>query len=228
MSTKTAQKTANGNGRITELKGPDKTVAITPPNLRTAHFVIRGVAPLVINAFPAKAREQMKAKQCAGSQGKKGVQRDAKDFALCYEQAKHVSVDGWLGFPASAIRSALISACRLVGFQMTRAKLSVFCVADGFDKIDGTPLVRISKGEPHYVEHAVRNESGVADIRPRPMWNPGWEAAVKIMYDGDQFSDTDVANLFHRAGMQVGIGEGRPDSKNSAGMGWGVFEIVND
>jgi len=26
-------------------------------------------------------------------------------------------------------------------------------------------------------------------------------------------------------GLQVGIGEGRPDSKNSAGMGWGMFTI---
>jgi hypothetical protein len=29
----------------------------------------------------------------------------------------------------------------------------------------------------------------------------------------------------HRVGAQVGIGEGRPDSKNSTGMGWGTFEI---
>jgi len=32
--------------------------------------------------------------------------------------------------------------------------------------------------------------------------------------------------LLARVGMQVGIGEGRPDSKNSAGMGWGLFEVV--
>lgn len=35
----------------------------------------------------------------------------------------------------------------------------------------------------------------------------------------------DVANLMNRVGAQVGIGEGRPDSKNSAGMGWGLFSI---
>jgi hypothetical protein len=28
-----------------------------------------------------------------------------------------------------------------------------------------------------------------------------------------------------RVGQQVGICEGRPDSKNSAGMGWGLFDI---
>jgi hypothetical protein len=110
---------------------------------------------------------------------------------------------------------------------MTRAKLSLFVVADGFDKLDGTPLVKITKGKPHYVEHAVRNESGVADIRPRPMWDEGWEAEVRLTWDADQFSTIDVANLLMRVGLQVGIGEGRPDSKNSAGMGWGTFVLGN-
>lgn len=199
-------------------------VTIKAPNLTTAKFSICGNAPYVQNAFPAKAREMMRAKQAAGSTAKKGAKREAKDFAECYEQAQHRSRDGWHGIPAAGIRAALISACRLVGFQMTRAKLSVFVVADGFDTLDGTPLVRIH-GEPHYVEHAVRNESGVADIRPRPMWDE-WTAEVTLRWDADQFTTVDVANLLHRAGLQVGIGEGRPDSKNSAGMGWGTFDVL--
>jgi hypothetical protein len=30
-----------------------------------------------------------------------------------------------------------------------------------------------------------------------------------------------------RAGGQVGIGEGRPDSSNSNGQGWSTFELYN-
>jgi ribosomal protein S17 len=41
----------------------------------------------------------------------------------------------------------------------------------------------------------------------------------------DQFKVQDVANLLSRVGEQVGICEGRPDSKNSAGMGWGTFQV---
>jgi len=26
-------------------------------------------------------------------------------------------------------------------------------------------------------------------------------------------------------GLQVGIGEGRPDSRDSAGLGWGTFKL---
>jgi len=40
------------------------------------------------------------------------------------------------------------------------------------------------------------------------------------------FTSSDVVNLFNRVGAQVGIGEGRPDSKASAGLGFGLFEIV--
>jgi hypothetical protein len=36
----------------------------------------------------------------------------------------------------------------------------------------------------------------------------------------------DVLNLVSRCGMQVGIGAGRPDSKASAGCGFGLFQVV--
>jgi hypothetical protein len=47
-----------------------------------------------------------------------------------------------------------------------------------------------------------------------------------VSFDADQFALGDIGNLLVRVGMQVGIGEGRPDSKKSAGMGWGLFEVV--
>jgi hypothetical protein len=58
------------------------------------------------------------------------------------------------------------------------------------------------------------------------MWRE-WSATLRIQFDADQFQTSDVANLLARAGLQVGIGEGRPDSKKSAGMGFGQFEVVN-
>jgi len=86
--------------------------------------------------------------------------------------------------------------------------------------------VKITQGEPHKVTHHVRNATGVADIRARPMWDPGWQAQVQVQFDEDQFKIQDVYNLFSRVGLQVGIGEGRNDSKNSAGMGWGSFRLT--
>ena len=199
--------------------------AVPAPKFKTIKFEIVGTAPLVGNKFTARARAEMRAAMEAGSTAKKGKKREPKNFDRDYQQAIHRAVEGWAGIPAPAFRNAMISACRVVGFQMTRAKLSVFIVPDGVDTEDGTPLVRITKGDPHYAEHYVRNKTGVADLRPRPMWDPGWEATVTVRYDADQFTYLDVANLLARVGCQVGIGAGRPDSKDSNGMGWGLFEI---
>jgi len=199
-------------------------VRISRPKLRTATIPIVGISPYVQHAFSEKQRKLMEENQRAGQQSRGKKVRQPKDFDAVYEAAKHISKEGWLGIPAPAFRNAMISACRLVGIVMTRAKLSVFVEADGVDKNDGTPLVRIV-GEPHIHQATVRNETGVADIRWRPMFEE-WSAQVRVTWDEEQFSATDVMNLMLRAGLQVGIGEGRPDSPNSNGLGWGRFEVM--
>lgn len=202
-----------------------ESVVIKPANIQTVVFKIKGTAPLVQARFSGKAMQAMMSKMALGSQASKSRAKPARDFDDDLEQAKHISTEGWQGIPASAFRQAMISACRLVGFKMTLAKLSVFVKADGFDRIDGIPLIRF-EGTPERTEMAVRNQTGVADIRIRPMWRE-WTSSVRVSYDADQFSATDVANLMARVGLQVGIGEGRPDSRESAGLGLGTFELVN-
>jgi hypothetical protein len=198
-------------------------VTISPPNFEVGEFLGIGTSPYVQLRFAAKTVEAMKAKMALGSQAKKGAKRPPRDFDEDYRQALHVSAEGWYGIPASAFRNAMISACRVVGFQMTKAKLAVFVEAGGFDAIDGTPLVRI-EGSPERCEHRVRNDDGSTDIRIRAMWRE-WSIKLRIRYDADMFSATDIANLLARVGQQVGVGEGRPDGKKSAGMGWGMFRL---
>lgn len=205
-------------------------VTITPPNLTVHTFKIVGTEVLVQNKFPPRVLEGMAQKQAEGSTAQKKTKRDAKDFELCGKEATHYSSEGWAGLPASAFRAGLISTCRLLGFPMTKAKLCIFVVADGYetDKFGTTPLVKITKGKPTTKLFAVRNETGVADIRPRPEWAGGWEAQVKIRWDADHFTAKDILNLLARMGAQVGIGAGRHDSKDSAGQGWGTFDVVPD
>lgn len=198
-------------------------VSIKAPNLKIVELEIVGTAPYVQHRFSAKAINQIIETQKAGSQAKGKKVREPKDFDEVYKSAMHISRDGWCGIPAGAFRNAMISACRTVGYKMTHAKLAAFVLADGFDVVDGTPLVRIN-GQPHRHTAYARNDNGSVDIRVRPMWEE-WSAVVRIRFDADMFSAADVANLMNRVGAQVGIGEGRPDSKNSAGMGWGLFSI---
>lgn len=202
---------------------PQQTVQIAAPRLRTAEFKLIGTSPLVQLRFSQKSMNAMMDKMKSGPQSKGKKVREARDFDDDFIQAQHISVDGWTGIPAGAFRSGMISACRLVGFKMTLAKLSVFVEADGIDKVDGVPLVKIT-GKPEKNTMAVRNATGVADIRCRPMWRE-WSVKLRVRYDEDQFSLTDISNLLSRVGSQVGVGEGRPDSRMSAGLGWGTFTL---
>lgn len=200
-----------------------QTVQIAAPKLRIAKFKLIGTAPYVQLRFSQKAMNAMADKMKAGSQARGKKVRAARDFDDDFEQAKHVSTEGWVGIPAGSFRAAMISACRLVGFKMTLAKLSCFIIADGYDKVDGVPLVKLA-GKPEKNIMAVRNATGVADLRCRPMWRK-WTVDLQVQYDEDQFSLQDITNLLMRVGMQVGVGEGRPDSRESAGLGWGTFRL---
>ena len=209
----------------TETEERPGRVSITPPNFQQATIEIVGVTPLVLHKFSQKVQAQIRETQEAGQQARKGKARAARDFEANFQAARHRSTKGWDGIPASAFRNALISACRTVGFKMTIAKMSVFVIADGYDD-QGTGLVKITKGEPHMDVRPGRNANGGIDLRSRPMWAEGWRARPTFRWDADQFSATDLVNLLARAGMQVGVGEGRPDSKMSAGVGWGQFEVA--
>lgn len=212
-------------------------VTISAPNFQVAEIVVTGITPLVQLAFGEKARNIMREKQAAGSTAKKGKKRSAKNFDEDFQCAQHRSREGWGGIPAGAVRAALVRACSLPGvdFEMTKAKMCLFVLGDGYDAVEGTPLIRMYQEdengkeiacEPHHVEHTVRNATGVADIRVRAMYNEGWRARIRVKFDADVFTAADVANLLMRSGMQVGVGEGRPFSPKSCGMGWGQFEVV--
>lgn len=202
-------------------------VQIPAPNFRVRQFHIRGTTPYMQNKMSARDMQAMMDKQAAGSVSKSKKNREPRDFdADCAGRTRR-SDDGRYGIPAGGIRNGLISACRTVGFKMTHAKLAAFVEADCFDADDGQPLVAITKGEPERRDMLV-NIQMTTDIRSRPVFAPGWEAVLTIRYDGDMFSDVDMTNLVMRLGQQVGIGSGRPDSPKSAGLGYGLFDIVND
>lgn len=220
--------TEDANTKEATKAADERKLTITPPKIEQVKVAIRGTSPLVICRFSEEAKQQMRDTQTQGSQSRKGKKREPRDFDKCYEQAKYISTDGWLGINAVGFRAGLVACCRLVSFKMTLAKLGIFIVADGYDVYDGTPLVRITKGEPRHVEHYARNSNGGTDLRARPMWNPGWECAVQVQYDSDMFSASEIYNLMHRMGMQNGIGAGRDNSSKSVGQGWGRFELVQE
>ena len=205
----------------------DEGVAIIKaPNIIRTTIRIKGTAPFVQNKFSKKARDKMMADMSTPAAAKKGKSaRPPRDYDDDFVQAQHISVAGWNGIPCPAFRAAMIDACRTVGMVMTKAKMAVFVLPDGFDKDDGTPLVKLVAGKPERTESLVRNDNGGADIRIRPMWRE-WQADVSLEFDADMITPESVINLLDRAGRQVGVGEGRPFSKNSVGQGWGTFTVI--
>ncbi len=198
-------------------------LTITPPNFKVVELPIIYTAPFVQLRFSEKQQNKMEAKMILGEAGKKNKKREPRKFETEFEEALYKLPDGGRGIPAASFRNAAIATCRMAGFEMVKAKMSIFVEADGYDVIDGTPLVRLT-GTPKSVKHIVRNQTGVADIRTRGMWDE-WTCKIRVRYDADQFTLTDVINLFLRAGIQCGVGEGRPFSKKSCGMGWGTFTV---
>lgn len=209
---------------MTTTKTEAASIAIRPPKFSTLELLIEGTAPLVIARFSKKA--ELMAKMAEGKSAKSKKDREARDYDAEADQARYYnSTREWQGVNASGFRAGMISACRLVGYKMTLAKLSVFVVQDDFDVELTTPLVRIY-GESHVNTAHTRNATGVVDVRARPIY-PKWACRLRVKFDTDQFTQADVVNLVSRVGMQVGIGEGRPDSKSSAGCGWGTFDVVD-
>lgn len=202
-------------------------IVIKPLKMNHAVFKIIGTAPLVINKFSKKAREEMEEKQKLGSMAAKAKKtKPPKDFEDVYNGHRHISREGWDGLPATAIRAAMIRAAGIAGYVMTMSKVGFSIDQDGFDADDDTPLIKITNAEPIMKKDYVRLATGQSDITARPKYDIGWEAEVRVKYDADIFSSTDIANMLHRAGEQVGICAGRPFSSKSAGMNWGTFTIA--
>lgn len=227
-TTKTPKNRLNGSANGSDLT-PRATVTISPPNLQTATFKIIGTSPYVQHKFSAETKAGLMLQHKAGSSTKtKKKAKPPRDFQQDYENAKYRPAnDDWPNgaIPAIAIKAAMVAACRLIDFKMTEMKQCVWVEADGYDPDEEVPLIRISKGKPRKFEQMVRNSTGVSDIRSRPMWDEGWEALVRIRFDADRFTIEDVSNLLMRAGLQVGIGEGRMASRMSTGCGWGSFRV---
>lgn len=225
---KTAAQSKNGTNRIAAIEAPatpKEVVKVTRPKMRTVAIRIVGTAPYLQCRFAQKAIDKIRAKHVAGdtqTTGKK-PKRPPRNFDEDFLGAIHRIDKKTFGIPASAFRAAAISACRLVGYKMTIAKLAIFVEADGYDEVDQMPLVKIN-GTPERHEMMGRNADGSTDIRVRAIYRQ-WSAVVRVRWDEDQFSGTDVFNLFTRVGFQIGVGEGRPDSRNSAGMGMGLFAV---
>lgn len=199
-------------------------VVITPPKIATALVTIIGLSPYMQNKFSSENRDKMIATQKAGSAVKKTRKaKPPKDFERVYQSSIHYSEEGWIGIPATAIKAAMAEACSLTEVEKTRFKMCVFIVGQGYDSESEEDLIKIV-GEPEMKLDRVRIGINQTDIAARAMFRK-WSATFEVQWDDDFFKAQDVYNLLARAGLQVGIGAGRPLSRSSIGLGRGRWRV---
>jgi hypothetical protein len=207
-------------------------ISINPPDFRTIEFTIEGDAPYVQLRFSQKQKSKIREDHAISGkdEGTQKKARKPKDYEALYHEAMYEADGGQRGLNALSIKRALVAACRLTKFPMSMAKLCIFIEEDGRDWVEPEiPLIYFTKGEPQMLETICRNANHMPDLRVRAMWEKGWQAKPRVRYDADRLSKESVIALMTRAGMQVGVGEGRPSSSTSdgAGMGWGTFKIIS-
>lgn len=129
------------------------------------------------------------------------------------------------GIPATAVKKALIAAAHdKRGFSKVDVKQSVFVIADG-DSSDGMPLVALEKPKAVMHEALVSVGSGlrkVPDLRWRASY-PRWSAKLRFEYVTDTATPEAIVNLLQRAGVTIGLCEGRPEG--GSGLEWGRFTV---
>jgi len=190
-------------------------ILIKRPNTKTVRVTIVGTAPLIVHQFSEKAKRQMRDKQAKKATTKRATREPDKEF----EQAKYKMANGKDGFPALAIKQAMVGSARFTeDAKMTVLRGVIFVKPDETE----TGLIEIKSKKCEMVEDVVRL-SGIgkpADLRYRPYYY-GWSMDLKIVYDADVVSIEQVMNLLSRAGLSQGLGEWRPERNGQNGM----FEI---
>lgn len=179
-----------------------KSVEIKEFDIKQVVIPITSKSPLIVNQFSEKARKIILDKQTGKPKGKK---HEIKNPEEDYKNSKHVSSQGWEGFPAAGFKAAMIRGAKMIGMVMKDAQTGFFVQADD----ESTQLVRIY-GESRMREDMVRVGMGLADVRFRAEY-PEWSANLTIEFNEGVISLDQIYQLVKAAGYGCGIGEMRPE-----------------
>jgi hypothetical protein len=192
------------------------SVQIKEFDIKQVVIPIRNISPLIINKFSNKAQQEILDKQLGKAKNKK---HNVKDPTADYENAKHISSEGWEGFPASGFKAAMIRAAKMIGMVMKDTQTAFFVQADD----EETQLVRIY-GDSRMRQDMVRVGMGSADVRFRPEYVK-WEANLTIEFNEGVLSLDQIYQLVKAAGYGCGVGEMRPEKGK---FNYGRFALTQE
>lgn len=221
---KTAKPPKEAVNRIRDIAGSGKIKVELPPMAKML-VLIEGISPLVVHRFSDKASKAIKDKHTGR---KRPGSLEARDPQLEYEEAFHRLENGAPGFPAGGVKSCIKTACAdAEGIAMTQAKRLLWVPGQLAKTLASGALLEIKNAKPHIREDMVRQppKTGTFVPRWRPEFAKGWQIEVPIVIkDTTVISPESVVNLLARGGLQVGIGEGRPEKDGALDLG--MFRVV--
>lgn len=198
------------------MKTKSVSVEVVEFSIRQVTIPIVGISPLIVHAWSEKSKRMISDKQAGKAKNKKHEIRDPQDD---YEQAKHISEDGWEGLPAAALKAAMIRGAKMVGMVMKDTQAAFFVNAD----CEKTQLVRIH-GDSRMRTDMVRVGMGAADIRYRPEYLE-WYMELNIDFNEGLISIDQLHQIVKAAGYGNGLGEMRPEKGK---FNYGRFKLANE
>lgn len=223
-------KSVNGKaateGEVDDQENAERIMEIPPIEIGRALVRVEQMSPLIVNRFSEKAKKQMLDKQMKKAMPAK----EAKDPEALFRSSLYVIPGtekmtdfepGKYFLPGVMFKKAAVGGCRYVdGITMEKAKGLFFVSGDG--EGHGDPVLEFD--EIVMREDAVRNATGVADLRFRAQFN-NWAAELDINYNKRAIAIEQVVNLLNAGGFGQGVGEWRPSAKK--GGEFGRFHVVS-
>lgn len=192
----------------------EKEVKLPALEIRRMKVKVRGVSPLIVNAFSNKAKEEMAAKQ----QKQARLAKAAKDPVACFNAARYV-VNGKDCITAITMKKAIMTAATFADEYKTHIGMCLF-VRGSEGNGDFIPILG---SKPQMREDVVRvgTMTKTADLRYRPEY-VDWSAEFVIEYNARVLTADQVLNLVSIAGFSCGVCEWRPQK---GGGDYGRFEL---
>jgi hypothetical protein len=161
------------------------TFSIPEIKISSTKLYLIGTAPLIVHAFPEKARKAMLDKQMKVAKGG----RDARDPYAEVDDARYILPDGREGFPAVGFKASAVTACTSLSDITKVAARQAFTVQGSPMNAPGnikdsyirTALIPLVCHPPTIREDVVRlsGPSRSAEMRYRPEYWP-WGVELDI------------------------------------------------
>jgi hypothetical protein len=200
-------------------KATEKTgvVVLETLNIGMLKVKIRGTAPLILENWSVKTREQMRQKHTGEDRQTILKARNPEEEA---KEKLYLTSKGQYAFPASGLKKAMISACTSTNKKIRKNYLMQAL------HVMGTEGNLVAFDSPGYRVQEDIGRVGMSKT-PRPIWRPvfdEWSCTFIIRYNKNIISQAQIVNILNLAGFAVGLCGWRVEKSGQ----FGQFEVVKD